>query len=250
MRALLVSVLLGCAGASAAMAAQGRPPEPPPQDQRFMLCTGGGQASPQQRINACSQAISSNRYAGQALSALYLARVALNQEGNNLDAAMADANEVMRLAPEEPVAYFARGTIYEQRNDPMRAYEDFTKAIMLAPDYADAYAERGFLLLGMNMPDADKAFSDFSNAVKNDGMSVAGHVGRGAIYLMRNQNAQARADFDAAARIDPMDPQALYGRGIAERRAGDQRRGNADIGAANRLYGDAGALFKSLGVNE
>src|SRR4029077_13049728 len=107
-----------------------------------------------------------------------------------------------------PSPYFLRATIHEQKMEAEPALADLDKAIVLAPDYADAYAERGFIQLRLKAD--DRAFEDFTNAIRYDAMSPAGHVGRGLVYLLRNQNAQARADFDIVIRIDPMDSQALY----------------------------------------
>ena len=44
---------------------------------------------------------------------------------------------------------------------------------------------------------------------------------RGFVNLKLGQPKNAIADYDAALRIDPKHPSALYGRGIAKRRTGN-----------------------------
>jgi tetratricopeptide (TPR) repeat protein len=58
----------------------------------------------------------------------------------------------------------------------------------------------------------------------------------------------AITDYDAALRLDPKLPTALYGRGLAKLRKGDVAGGHADIAAAQAMFADIAAEFERIGV--
>ena len=58
----------------------------------------------------------------------------------------------------------------------------------------------------------------------------------------------ALTDYDAALRIDPKMAAALYGRGIAFRRKGDEARAAADIAAALKIQPDIAEELARHGV--
>ena len=57
----------------------------------------------------------------------------------------------------------------------------------------------------------------------------------GLSYLKMDQPARALADYDAALRLVPRSAFALYGRGLANRKAGDIASGDADLAAATAI---------------
>ncbi|PKN76264.1 MAG: hypothetical protein CVU52_05475 [Deltaproteobacteria bacterium HGW-Deltaproteobacteria-10] len=57
--------------------------------------------------------------------------------------AIDDYNEVIRLKPDNAAAYNNRGLAYGKLDQYQRAIEDFNEAILIKPDYAKAYAARG-----------------------------------------------------------------------------------------------------------
>ena len=71
---------------------------------------------------------------------------------------------------------------------------------------------------------------------------------RGLTYLKMNQWDPAIADYDAALKIDPKLPTALYGRGFAELKKGNSTGGNADIAAAKSVDPDIVEEFSRYGL--
>jgi tetratricopeptide (TPR) repeat protein len=59
-----------------------------------------------------------------------------------LDRAIADCSEAIRLDPTSADAYFNRAGAYSRQGDPGRAIADFTEVIRLRPSDADAYVNR------------------------------------------------------------------------------------------------------------
>src|SRR5207249_1915716 len=64
--------------------------------------------------------------------------------GCDLEQAIVDFSEAIRLAPSAP-AYALRGRTYAEHGDDPQAWADFARAIALDPNQADAFASRGWL---------------------------------------------------------------------------------------------------------
>ena len=79
------------------------------------------------------------------------------------------------------------------------AVEDYTRAIQATPSLAEAYLGRGFAYRQLNRP-AD-ARADFDAAVKLDPNSWLGFYERGKFYQFIDQFDQAVADFDKASAV-------------------------------------------------
>ena len=58
-----------------------------------------------------------------------------------------------------------------------------------------------------------------------------------------DQADRALADFEAPLKIQQNDARALYGRGAAKLKQGDEQGGNADIEAAKKIRPDIAELF-------
>jgi tetratricopeptide (TPR) repeat protein len=71
---------------------------------------------------------------------------------------------------------------------------------------------------------------------------------RGLIYLKLGRFAEARSDYDAMLTMFPSMPRGLFGRGVAKRRLGDRRGGDADIAAAKAQDPNVAREFASWGV--
>ena len=59
---------------------------------------------------------------------------------------------------------------------------------------------------------------------------------------------RAIADFDAALKIDPEKEEALYGRGLAKAKNGNQVAGDADMAAATAIRADIAKDFANYGI--
>ncbi len=113
------------------------------------------------------------------------------------------------------------------------AIGDFTKAIELNPAYAVAYFYRGEAHFATRQKDIahddylraaeqfqfQKKYSDavtaYNRAIESDKKSITAYLGRGNLYLQRNEHFAAVADFEQAVEIDKRNFQAQYGLGKA-----------------------------------
>ena len=112
-----------------------------------------------------------------------------------------------------------------------RALADCNEALTLsAQDTIDAGP--GLPYLRPSLPGADPAVRD----------------SRALVYLRLGRNRRAIRDYDAVLARAPHTPTSLYGRGLAELRLGQLRRGAADLAAAKQRYARIGAEFRHFGL--
>ena len=97
-------------------------------------------------VAGCSRAIDSHQYTGRSLARLHARRGGAYQAQGDVNRAVADYNESMRIDPTYPAAYNNRGNIWFHRGDFDRAIADFSQAIQLDPKDGVAYANRGSAL--------------------------------------------------------------------------------------------------------
>jgi tetratricopeptide (TPR) repeat protein len=86
-------------------------------------------------VAECSRAIDTHQYTGRSLAQLYARRGGAYQARGDLDHAMADFNESIRVDPTYPAAYNDRGITWYRTGDLDRAIADYDQAIRLDPKY-------------------------------------------------------------------------------------------------------------------
>src|SRR5262249_49079036 len=117
-------------------------------------------------IAGCTAAIQSGKLRGEGLAIVFYGRGFEYQKQENLDRAIADYSEAIRLDREKAGAFFNRGVIYAQREDYVHAIADYSEAIRINPHDPIALMKRGEAerLIG-NGAEAD---ADFAQACKLD----------------------------------------------------------------------------------
>jgi tetratricopeptide (TPR) repeat protein len=92
------------------------------------------------RGEACDRLIKSGRLTGVDLAGAYLGRGVMKQGAKQVDEAIADYSEAIRLNPKEAGALAARGSQYLSKNDLASAEKDLESAIEISSGYTRAYA--------------------------------------------------------------------------------------------------------------
>jgi tetratricopeptide (TPR) repeat protein len=120
-------------------------------------------ASGDAAVAACTRAIESGVFKGRELAKLYTNRgVELKRKGD-IDAAIKDYDESIKLDPSDYFAYNNRANTLRDKGDLEGAIADYTTAIRLEPGYAAAYTNRARLHERMNA--LDKARADYGAAL-------------------------------------------------------------------------------------
>jgi len=134
-------------------------------------------------------------------ASVLLARSYIFQSRADLPAALADAREAVKLAPESGFAHARRAELEFAFGDRRRALAELDRALALSPRLAPAHALRGFVLLDQNNVRAAQAA--FDRARELDSAFGPAWLGRGLCLIRERKFAEARAAFQAAAALEP-----------------------------------------------
>ncbi|MGD9502463.1 MAG: tetratricopeptide repeat protein [Methyloceanibacter sp.] len=152
--------------------------------------------SPAETAAACGRAIASGKFGGGDLAVLYYNRSIWRDVDGDLDAALADAAEAIRLVPDNADYLSNRGTIYLSKDTHDKAIEDFNHAIKLDPKLEVAFHNRGIAYIGKG--DYDRAIEDLSQAIAIGPRDSLHHKLRGDAYVKRGDRDSAAEDYKKA----------------------------------------------------
>jgi tetratricopeptide (TPR) repeat protein len=153
-------------------------------------------------------------------------------ELDRFDEAIAAANQLVQRSS-TATEYVRRGTIYVRAGRADEAVADFAWAANLAPHDTLGSEQRcaALAMLGRN-EDAQRACDEgLAGAPGNVPLLTR----RAYVRLRLRAFDGAIADFDAVLAASPDNAFALFGRGLARERKGDQVAGEADIAAARHI---------------
>ncbi len=106
--------------------------------------------------------------------------------------------------------FFERGYLKHEIGDLDGAIADYTEAIRLDPEFAQAYDERGIVRLNKHEFDLDAAFEDFSAAIGVNPHYCSAWMNRGYVYRVQGKLDRAIHDYTEAVRVDPNEPYAYF----------------------------------------
>jgi len=149
---------------------------------------------------ACSEAIASGKFQGRELAALYLNRGLVSSKHNDLDKAIVDYAEAIRIDPQYDLALSNRCATYVRKQQSGPAIDDCSKAIVLNPDNLNAHISRGNAY--RQRKDYSRALSDYERAIGLDKNSVAALFGAALVYSATEDYARALSMYDQVIRID------------------------------------------------
>jgi tetratricopeptide (TPR) repeat protein len=173
-------------------------------------------------------------------------RGVVEQSLGQIDAAIADYDAAIRLKPAFPQAFNNRGVMHRLKKEYEAALKDFDQTLRLDPRHAGAYNNR--CTLRAITGQLKEAVADCDQSLKLRASADA-LASRGLANLKLGQVDAAIRDYDAALKLAPNMPEALFGRGVAKRKKGDTAGGDADIAAAKGARQDVAELYASWGVS-
>jgi len=115
--------------------------------------------------------------------------------------AISDYTEAIRLNPDNALAYHNRGVVYAKKQEFDKSIADFTEGIRLSPIVAKAYFDRG-VIFG-NRGDRDKAVADYTKAIELNPEFADAYNNRGNVYIKEGDLSRALADHKAAVQYTP-----------------------------------------------
>jgi tetratricopeptide (TPR) repeat protein len=261
--------------------AESQPPATDPE----VACGIAASSTPQQIIAACNAKLASGVFdpSRNEPFSLYVLRGAANRLTNNLQTALADANQAISLQPNSPFGYILRGRTHNSLGQSAAALADFDTALGIQPSntfaldgrisallrlkrYPEAGQAAGRLVqlqpggasannlacwvngafLNLNL---DRAREHCDTALRVAPNTPAYLDSRGMVALKQGRFDDAWRDYDTAARLAPDNAGHIFGRGIAALRLGRSAPGEADLAAARRLDPSIEQTYSEYGIN-
>jgi len=165
----------------------------------------------------------------------YLARGIVYRRSGNLDQAISDYNTAIRLNPNFARTYYDRAIAYARKGDYNEAIRDSTEAIRHRDPtmQADFYYNRAAFYQAVGSP--DKAMADYNEAIRLAPKDLRNFCGRAKAFEDMGQFDKASADYDLATRFSATNAPGYLMRGYAHFAKGTYRAAASDFQKAARL---------------
>lgn len=177
---------------------------------------------------------------------LFLTRGLLRSLKDQHSSALADYQNALALAPEQPGIYVAMAMCYEDENryaDAVRILETAVqrkiKDVLVYYFLADALLREG---VAPNSPQFEQARSAVAAALSLDSGFAFAYMQRARLELMTGRTQDAVSDLEHARRLEPNAPSIQYQLAMAYRRAGKTAEANRLVASA--VAGNKAALQK------
>lgn len=174
---------------------------------------------------------------------LQQARILLEQaidkeQTGDLESALTDLDQSIKLDPRYAKTYAARGILYYKLHSFAAAINDLDQAIILDNNCFEAYNTRSIIrrLSG----DLDGAIVDINRGLNINPKDAIMYSSRGTIYLNIGDYKRAINDFDQAIALNRNLGQPYFNRGLAKEAMGNLQGAMADFQAAANLYEQQG----------
>lgn len=174
-----------------------------------------------------------------------LGRIALLR--SDYAGAITHFDAAVRQDPHLAEALAARARAKQHSGDNVGARADYDAAIRTDDALAEARAGRCWLNL-TEETELPQARNDAEAATAADPRLVEAQLCRGILQLQNSEWAGARVSFEAALQVESGNPTALFGRGVARRRSGDNA-GTRDMNQARDFDNRITRTFAQWGVD-
>ena len=128
----------------------------------------------------------------------------------DLDSAIADFSEVIRLNPDLAEAWNNRGNAWKEQGELKKAIDDYEEAIRRRKYYAEAFYNLGCVLDARG--EREEAEKSYNEAIRLKPNFVQALTNRGTIKSLRGDRDGAIEDYEQALHHDPDFQTAIYNR--------------------------------------
>lgn len=130
---------------------------------------------------------------------LYWSRSNINLALGNVDDAIEDCNNALKLAPNDPWTFHVRSMAYAAAHDEKNAVADATKAIELSKEHVYSYMNRAIIY--KKLGNYSKAIEDYTTAIAKSPENGAAFYFRGDVLKETGKLKEADADFELAKKF-------------------------------------------------
>jgi tetratricopeptide (TPR) repeat protein len=150
-------------------------------------------AEPAARIAPCTRLLVAADKGGMSLTAIYSNRGWAYMEMREIDLAMADLNEAIRIEPKNHFAFNHRGWGHNEKKNFDAAIADLTESIRLNAKYAPAFNNRANAFRAKE--ELERALADYDEAIRLDPKYLRAYNNRAFLHLRFGDREKALADF-------------------------------------------------------
>lgn len=162
------------------------------------------------------------------------ARAIAYERQGDIDRAIADIGEAIKLAPEDVYHYYnTRGNFYLLQKDYDRALEDYNQSLRLRPNHAYAWNNAG--LARRAKGDYDKAVENLTRAIELDPQYANAYDSRARVWTDKRDYDRALADYGRALELDPQLADLYIGRAAVWEAKGEYAKALADLAKAEQI---------------
>jgi len=149
------------------------------------------------------------------------------------DKAVLELQTAAQKNPALPFVHFYLGLAYLRKQDYPGAKSEFLKDVAVEPDVAYNYDELGsvYSLLQQDR----EAENSYQHALRLDGNLISSRLGLAKLYQRQVKFAQALAELNLAAKMDPNAYAIHYLRGQVLLRLGHTKEGREELDVATRM---------------
>jgi lipoprotein NlpI len=158
-------------------------------------------SDPDLNIPSCTAIIRSGAETNQNLASAFSNRCAGYASKGDLDRALGDCTQAIRLNPDLAPAYVNRGSLESAKADYDHALHDYNQAIWLKPGLAKAYFGRASTY--SRSGDYDHALDDYNRGISIDPSFAEAYSGRAYAYEVKGEHERAIQDYDQAIHMNP-----------------------------------------------
>lgn len=170
----------------------------------------------------------------------YFNRATTRYDLGDRPGAIADYDEVLRIAPDDDVTYNNRGLVRYDLGDKRGAMTDFDLALQVNPGNFIAYCNRG--VLRAELGDRVGAVEDYTAALELNPDYPTAYFYRGQALTKMQNRLGAIQDYSQVLRLNPQDATAHFYRGLACMRMGQRLEAIRDLRQAAQMFSDQGDM--------
>ncbi len=164
----------------------------------------------------------------------------------DVDAALVDYVEALRMRPDSADIRASIGALHEQRGDLAAARQAYEDALKIDPRSASALEGVGLILLKSHQPDAARSY--LQQAVAADPRRWRAQVGLGVLSDLAHLPAQAQTFYRAAMQQRPNDASLLNNYGYSMYLAGNYRAAASTFERALAINPDYAVAWSNLAL--
>lgn len=176
----------------------------------------------------------------------HLAEAVRLRSMGQLEAALEECNEAIRLQPNDALPYNNRGVILHNMGRYPDALEDYTRAIQLQPDYAIAYANHSTTLHEIGL--YEEALEDDNRAIKLQPDNPDFYEHRVIILDEMGRYEEALEDCNQAIKLQPDNPDFYEHRAFILHKMDRYEEALEDCNHAIKLQPDSAEFYHGRGI--